>query len=183
MRRLYFLIDDLATTEQVSQAVHGAGTTDWNFHAVSCDEAGLYRHHIHSAMPYQELDFVHTGVAWAIGGGALGLLLGLVARAMQPLPVHIDGLAVGLLALVCGAFGGWLGGMIGLSRENYKLAPFHAQLAAGKTLVLIDVKKQHALEIQSLIRDRFPRAQYAGVDSTFINPFDRPRVVYQQITH
>ena len=48
MSRLYFLIDDLATVEQVSQAMHGAGTTDWNCHAISRDEAGLYRHHMRS---------------------------------------------------------------------------------------------------------------------------------------
>ena len=183
MKRLYYLIDDLETTEQVSKAVHGAGVTDWNFHAISRDEAGLYRYHIHSATPYQELDFLHTGTYWALVGAATGLIIGLVAHSIQPLPVHIDALAVALFTLVCGGFGGWLGGMIGLSRENYKLAPFHAQLEAGKILLLVDVKKQRALAIQSMIRDRFPRAQYAGVDSTFINPFERPRTVYQQITH
>lgn len=183
MKRLYYLIDDLETTENVSQAVHDAGITDWNFHAISRDEAGLYRRRIHSAMPYQELDFVHTGVLWALVGASLGLVIGVVGHIVQPLPVHIDWLVVGLFALVCGGFGGWLGGMIGLSRENYKLAPFHAALSTGRTLVMIDVRPPRTAEIQKLIGNRFPRAQYAGIDSTYINPFDRPKTVYEPITH
>jgi hypothetical protein len=183
MKRLYYLVDDLETTEQVSNALHTAGVTDWNFHAVSRDEAGLYQHHIHSAATYQQLDFIYTGERWAMAGAGIGLLVGIICEAVQPLPVHVDWLTVALFTLVCAGFGAWLGGMVGFSRENYKLAPFHEQIEAGKTLVFVDAPKAQIGTLQSLLRNRFPKVEYLGMDSPFINPFERPRVVYHQSTH
>jgi hypothetical protein len=70
-----------------------------------------------------------------------------------------------------------------VSRESYKLAPFHAELDAGKTLILVDVAVHRVDEIRRLIAERFPKARFAGMDSPFINPLERPREVYAQTTH
>ena len=76
MRRLYYIADDLPTTRAISETLHDEGITDWNFHVVAKDEDGLYRHHIHSATPIQQLDIVHTGERFALIGAAVGLALG-----------------------------------------------------------------------------------------------------------
>ena len=151
--------------------------------AISRDMAGLYRHHIHAATPYQQRDLVHTGVRWSLVAGVVGLVVSAVLKSFQPLPVNIDWTMVALFTLICGCFGAWVGGMIGLSRENYKLAPFHDHLVAGKTLVLVDVPQAQMAETQRLMRERFPMVAFLASDSTFINPLEHPRELYKPATN
>lgn len=183
MKRLYFLVDDLETASVVSRTLHHAGITDWNFHAISRDEAGLDARRVRSAMPWQQLDFIHTGARWALTGVGIAAFVGIAMEAVQPLPMRIEVSTILLFCLLCGCFGAWLGGMVGVSRENYKLAPFHAELDAGQTLILVDVAVHRVDEIRTLMAERFPKAHFAGMDSPFINPLERPREVYPQTTH
>ena len=61
MKRLYYLTESMESTEQISDDLHKAGVTDWNFHVVSKHhEAGLYRRHIHSANIIHKSDIVHS---------------------------------------------------------------------------------------------------------------------------
>ena len=182
MRRLYFLVDDVEMTEQVSDTLHRAGISDWNFHAIARDSAGLYRHHIHTATPYQQRDLVHTGARWALVATITGLIVSATMKSFQPLPFTIEWVMVVLFALFCGCFGAWVGGLVGLSRENYKLAPFHEHLVAGKTLVLVDVPAAQMAETRRLMRERFPEVEFLAADSTFINPLEQPRAVYKPAT-
>ena len=114
MRRLYYIADDLPTTRAISETLHEEGISDWNFHVVAKDEDGLYRHHVHSATPIQQLDIVHTGERFAMIGAAVGLVAGLIAY----FSASLSPLAVFAITLVAGLFGAWLGGMVGSSREN-----------------------------------------------------------------
>jgi hypothetical protein len=41
MKRLYYLSSSIESVEQVSNDLHEKGITDWNFHIISKDEAGL----------------------------------------------------------------------------------------------------------------------------------------------
>jgi hypothetical protein len=86
MQRLYYLASDIDTSERVSEALHNEGIRDWNFHVLAKDEAGLYIHRVHSATPFQQLDLIHSAERWGLGGGAIGLTVGLVCYALQPLP-------------------------------------------------------------------------------------------------
>lgn len=179
MRRLYYIADDLPTTRAISETLHEEGVTDWNFHVVAKDEDGLYRHHIHSATPIQQLDIVHTGERFAMVGAAVGLLAGLIAYYSAALPL----LSVFAITLVAALFGAWLGGMVGLSRENYKLEPFHEEIEAGRYLIMVDVHKESKARVREIMNMGFPRVRFCGKDSTFINPFKRPRHIYPQTTH
>jgi hypothetical protein len=179
MRRLYYIADDLPTTRAISESLHDEGITDWNFHVVAKDEDGLYRHHIHSATPIQQLDIVHTGERFAIIGTVVGLCAGGIAYFSASLALPF----VALITLVAALFGAWLGGMVGLSRENYKLEPFHEEIEAGRYLIMVDVKKESRARVREIMNMGFPRVRFCGKDSTFINPFHSPRHVYPQTTH
>jgi hypothetical protein len=183
MQRLYYLSDDLETTRRVSDSLRKEGISNWNFHVLSKDEAGLYTHHIHSAMPYQELDLVHTAQRWGLGGGALGLAFGLLGYYFQPLAWQVNGLVVALTTALGAAFGAWIGGMVGLTRENYKIAPFHDDIEAGRYLIMVDVTKEFRTRVRELMNVQFPSVQRCGSSSTFINPFDRAERLYHQSTH
>jgi hypothetical protein len=183
MQRLYYLAADVDTTQRVSDALHEEGIGDWNFHVLAKDEAGLYTHHVHSATTYQQLDIIRTGQRWGLAGGGIGLGIGLVCYALQPLPWESNALTVALMALIGGLFGAWQGGMIGLTRESYKIAPFHDDIEAGRYLIMVDVKREHRTQIRELMDLKFPMVQRCGSSSTFINPLDRPAHLHHQNTH
>ncbi|HSG87580.1 MAG TPA: hypothetical protein VLA56_00090 [Pseudomonadales bacterium] len=183
MRRLYYIADDLETTRQVSDGIHAEGITDHDFHVVSRDEAGLYRHHIHSATTYQQLDVVHTGQRWAMAGAVVGIAIVAACSIGQPWGFEPNMITGAAIVLLCTAFGAWRGGMIGMTRENYKLAPFHHDLEAGRHLILLDVPASQEDEVRDMMRGRFPQVRQCGEDSTLINPFESAPRVYHQNPH
>lgn len=183
MQRLYYLADDLETTRRVSDALHAEGIRDWNFHVLAKDEAGLYSHHIHAATTYQQLDVVHTGERFALIGAIVAGSVAAFCYYTQPLPFAVDALAAVLFTALGACFGAWQGGMVGLTRENYKIAPFHDDIEAGRYLIMVDVRPENRTTVRELMNMRFPGVQRAGTSSTFINPLERPQRVFHQNTH
>ncbi|MEZ5560636.1 MAG: hypothetical protein R3E86_19085 [Pseudomonadales bacterium] len=183
MRRLYFVADDLEIVEQVSAALRAAGISSWNFHVLSRDEAGLYRHSIHSAATYHQLDIIHTGERWGLVGGCIGLGAGLIAYFGELLPWNVNLLTVLLMTLVGALYGAWQGGMVGMTRENYKIAPFHGDIEAGRHLIMVDVNDRNRAQVREIMNMRFPQVSFGGRDSPMISPFARPERVYHQSTH
>jgi hypothetical protein len=183
MRRLYYLADDLETTQRVSDALHAEGIRDWNFHVLAKDEAGLYQHHIHAATTYQQLDVIHTGERYALIGALVTGAVALVCFFVQPLPFRVDALAGVLFTALGACFGAWQGGMVGLTRESYKIAPFHDDIEAGRYLIMVDVRTENRSAVRELMNMRFPQVQRAGSSSTVISPLERPRRIFHQTTH
>lgn len=183
MKRLYYVADDVLTCDRVSRTLLGEGISDWHFHVLSRDEAGLYQHHIHSATTYQQLDVIHTGERWGFVGAGVGLAVGLLAWATQLLPWGVDAFSVFLMSVVGGLFGAWQGGLVGLTRENYKIAPFHDDIEAGRYLIMVDVDDETRSRVRAIMNVGFPEVRYRGKDSTFINPLARAERIYPQTTH
>jgi hypothetical protein len=165
MKRLYYLTSEIESVEKISRDLHGEGITDWNFHVLSKDEAGLYRRNINSATPWQELDIVHTALRGTLIGAALGLLGGLVI-----MYITTFGLPSLFLMLVVGAlFGTWAGGFVGISHENYKITRFHDDIEAGKYLIMVDAHPDEQHRVQTIMA-KYPEAIPSGQGSTIINP-------------
>ena len=183
MKRLYYLASDLSDCQRAAVAMHGLGIGDRHFHVLSRNESGLTRGGIHAATTYQQLDFIHTGLRFAIAGALLGLFAGYVLIRFEPFPAAYDWLIVLGAAALLASFGGWEGVMLGISRENYKLAPFHFALTAGKHLLMIDVQPGSEEAVRQVMAERFPGAEPAGTDTTLVNPFASPRAVFVQNTH
>ena len=179
MRRLYYMADDLPTTRALLEALHEEGISDWHFHVVAKDGTGLYRHH---ATPIQQLDIVHTGERWALVGGVLGFGLGMLAYLTKVLPWEATGLTVVLVTCAGALLGAWQGGLAGLSREHYKLEPYHEDIEAGRFLMMVDVKADEQSRVHRIMNMGFPSVRYCGKDTTFINPFKSPRKIYAQDT-
>lgn len=182
MQRLYFVTHQLEDTELISDIVHEAGITDWNFHVVGKDEAGMIGHHIHSATLYQQLDIVHSGERYALGYALGGLLLSSLLVAVGLTPVSPPSVFVAATTLLSGMFGAWTGGLIGLSRENYQLAPFHEDIEAGRFVVMIDVKDAQRAQVRELINVSVPNAESRGRGTTFINPFVKPKRIFERVS-
>ena len=168
MKRLFYLVDSIDSVDEISDDLHAHGVTDWRFHIISKDEAGLFRHHLHTASVLDRTDlprFVERGVLiGALAGvlvvGTLSLIVGL------NLPM---GAWIALFAFAVVA-GGWLAGFGGIQSENYRIRRFHDDIEAGKYLVMVDVSKRDLQEMKRLMGERHPEAALQGEDSSFNNP-------------
>ncbi len=171
MRRMYYLTHSLDSTAQISNDLHQEGITDWNFHVLGRDEAGLYRRHIHSANYLQRLDIIRNAEQGAILGfiGAL-LTTGYVIIA-EPFGANQSGLVYVAIFGFITLFGAWAGGLVGIAKENQKIAQYHDEIESGKFLIMIDVLAGDEERVQSLMAQKHPEAQLKQIGSTFINPF------------
>ena len=174
MRRIYYLLDDINEADLISDTLHENGIADWQFHVLAKNEEGLCQHHLHQANFLQKRDVVHSGERGAIVGGGVGLYLSLFI-----LPWSISSTTLLLTVLLALTIVGVvIGGLLGNSHENYKIARFHDDLESGKLLILLDVKKdQHALVLH-LMKVEFPALNPAGDDSVFSNPFETGRWIH-----
>ena len=173
MKCIYFLTSTLASTQGVADDLHQVGVKDFYLHVISKDESGLKKQHIHSSNYLETLDIVRDGFI----GAALGFVAGLIGISLlmyfQPfgptvtVPTYVYAILVGAATL----FGAWSGGLAGIGTENKKLTRFHDDIAAGKYLILVYVRKHQEATVRKMMQERHSDAELVGVDTHFINPF------------
>ena len=186
MRRLYYIADTVEDTEAVSNALMNEGIKRLHLHVLAKDEAGLYTHKIHSATPIQQLDIIHTGARYALLGAVAGALLGTVIYGLAAAGVLRFDMPVWVILALAGlgtCFGAWEGGMVGLSRENYKIERYHEDIEAGRYLIMVDVSKEQRPLVKELMNMDFAHVPYRGGTSTFVSVLERPKVMHHQTTH
>jgi hypothetical protein len=170
MKRLYYLTDNIDTAERVSDRLHKEGITDWNFHVLGQDKAQIVRHHLHSTTPIHELDIIRSGERGVLIGFAIGILVTCYFALYTQVGASLHWLWLMAAIVLFSCFGAWVGGMVGMSTENYKIQRFHRDIRDGRLLLLVDVKADQKAGVESVIAS-FPGVAKAGEDSTFINPF------------
>jgi hypothetical protein len=173
MKRLYYLSKNLDAIDDISQTLHDAGISDWNFHVLSKDKAGLTTHRLHSTNPFHERDILRAAERGALIGITASISCALVLITTNALPVQTSYMALAALVLVCSLFGTWAGGFFGIQTENYKVRQFHTELEDGQHLLMIDVDKKHEYAIRRLMahhREAVPM----GVDTPVVMPFGKP---------
>jgi len=171
MRRMYYLTDSIESTEHISNDLHQEGITDWNFHVLSKDEAGLYKRHIHSANYFQKLDIIRNAERGAMLGFVGAVLATAYVITAEPFGPNLSGLVYVAIFGFITLFGAWIGGLTGLATENQKVAQYHSEIEAGKFLIMIDVRAGEEGRVNQLMAQRHPEASLQRIGSTFINPF------------
>ncbi|QXP90804.1 hypothetical protein KW114_01145 [Methylococcus capsulatus] len=171
MKRLYYLADNLDSVERISDALHKEGISDWNFHVISKDQAGLYRRHIHSANFIQKSDAVRYAERGAMVGFLFSVLGSVWVATEQPFGPDMGGIVYLAIFGFVTLFGVWVGGLMGMATENQKISAYHDQIEAGKHLILIDTRPQEEDRVRELMARTYPEAHLLRVGSTLINPF------------
>jgi len=171
MKCIYYLAPSLPSAHLISEDLHAAGVNDFFLHVIAKDERGLKHEHIHSANYLETMDFMRDGF---IGAG-IGFVAGLIGIALlqyfQPFGPDVPDYIYVILVAAATLFGVWEGGLTGIASENRKIRKFHAQIEAGRLLVLVYARKHQEATIRDMMRERHPEAELIGIDTHFINPF------------
>lgn len=171
MHTLMYLMPRLDAAEAMVASLKKLGVGHDAYRIVSQDEDGIRRHHLHDATLLDKTDVIHWGERGALIGGLLGAVVA-AALLFQPEAVPLSAAGIAMVALLMAFFGAWVGGMAGLSEENYKLKPFHEALARGQYLLKIGVANDaKASEIEAAMLRQHPDALFVADDETMTNPF------------
>ena len=171
MKCLYYLTPALNSAHTISDDLHAVGVKDWNIHVISKDEAGLQKHRIHSSNYIETLDIIRSGLTGAFAGFSVGLIGAVVFASLQLFGPNVPVVAYAGVVALATLFGAWLGGLVGISTENNKLAPFHDDIGDGKYLFLIYARKGMGEAIKAMMREQHPESEHVATDRHFVNPF------------
>lgn len=152
MKRLFYLTDNLEAVDEIATALSRSGIDGWNFHVMSRDESGLYKHHLRSATPLQSNDVVRSGERGALIGLAGGAVVAGVAimafEYLQAKPL----LAFAIIVAIAALHGAWIGAMAGLSMQNYQVKKFARDIDAGRYLLIVDADRRHLPVVRELMQ-------------------------------
>jgi len=152
-RRLYFLLPDHDTTEQVVNEMLIARITESNIHIIA--KEGLDMKDLPAANLLQSSDFIHSVETGAAVGGVTGILAGLVAMTFPPAGLVLGGGAVLGIALVGAGVGSWGSAMIGISAPNSRLKAFEKAVENGQYLMMVDVAIDKVEQISKSVKQHY----------------------------
>jgi hypothetical protein len=132
--RHVFSTPDIETARTAMQAARAAGIPETDISLIARSDIEL------EATPEQHKeagsDFYPAALRGVIGGGATGLLAGLVAVAIPPIGVTVAGV-IGLT--IAGALtGGWASALAGASVPDPVRRKFEHEIENGRILVVLD---------------------------------------------
>ena len=163
MRRLYFLVPDIATGKKVVDELLLAHI-DWkHIHVVA--KRGTPLEDLPEASYWQKSDIIPAMLRAVPIGGATGMLCGLVALAINPALVVAGGGVLLATSFAGAGVGVYLGGMVGLNVGNTRLKAFEQAIERGELLAIVDVPRERVEEIGERIRKAHPKAEPEGTEA------------------
>lgn len=157
MRRIYFLVPNIAVTHKIVDELLLAKIEEKHIHVLA--KRGTPLENLPEANLLQKSDFIPAVEQGLALGGATGLLAGLVAIALPPASTVVAGGILLGSGLAGAGIGAWLSGMVGMSIGNRRTKEFEEAIEAGEFLVLADVSPERVNEIEALIRKHIPEVE------------------------
>ncbi len=163
-RRLYFMVPDAPSAQQIRDALLLARIEDRHIHVMARD--GLPLSGLNEASILQKSDFVHGAETGLAVGGGIGIVAGLVAVFFPPAGVDLELVTILLTALIGAAFGAWVASMVASSIPNSRLKSFESAIAAGHLLMMVDTPAGRVEDIRRLVASHHPEAMSSGMEPT-----------------
>ncbi|AEJ03206.1 putative transmembrane protein [Nitrosomonas sp. Is79A3] len=162
MRRIYFLVPDIATTNRIVDDLLMAKIEERHLHVLA--KRGTPLEDLPEANLLQKSDFVPAVQQGLALGGTAGLLAGLVAVVLPPASTVIAGGVLLATTLAGASVGAWLSGMVGMSIGNRRTKEFEEAIEAGQLLLLADVPADRVLEIERRVKQHLPEVEIEGTE-------------------
>lgn len=160
MRRLYFVLPDLAMTKKVVDELLLKRIDDHHIHVLANEFTDIGN--LPEASLLQKSDLIPAVERGLAIGGITGVIAGVAAVTFPPAELALGGGTI-LISSVFGAcMGAWVSGMIGVDVRNTQIRRFEAQIAKGKILLMVDVPKPQAKTINEMVHRLHPQVQVAG---------------------
>lgn len=167
MRRIYFLVPDIAITHKIVDELKSEGIEERHIHILAKRDTPLEG--LPEAGVTIKTDFLAAAERGAALGGSTGVLAGLVALRFAGFAIA-GGPLLGVL-LVGATIGSLMGGLSGMNSGNSRLRQFEEAIEAGQLLVLIDINKNEIDEISRLIKMHHPTAEFEGIEPIMPPPY------------
>lgn len=163
-KRVYWLLPDVASAARVMDDLLLARIEVGHVHFMAREDIALAD--LPAANVLQTSDIVRSAQLGLMVGGLLGAVAGLaigfgfpiVAEGMPQLGVFVTLAALGAL------FGAWASSMIGASIPSHRLGRFHAAIAQGHVLLMVDVPRGRVIEVEERLHARHPEAHLEGLE-------------------
>lgn len=140
-KRLIFECADLKILAEAGHLLSQRHLLGWRWSVITAQVAAVQRLHLPLCPFRQRHPVVGVAARWGFWGVLLGAgiamtLIGLLSLDSGPLRAT----ACWSLPICLGSFAAWLGGMRGLTLDHPAIAAFLPNVAAGRHVVLLDVK-------------------------------------------
>ncbi|WP_340123916.1 DUF1269 domain-containing protein [Methylobacter svalbardensis] len=160
MRRIYFLVPNIAITHKIVEELQAEGIEERHIHILAkrdtplegLPEAGV-------SIKTDFLPAVERGVAL---GGTTGLLAGLIGLRFAGFAIA-GGPLLGII-IASATIGSLMGGLAGMNSGNSRLKQFTEAIEQGELLVLIDIPKDRIEAIRKLVIKHHPDAEFEGIE-------------------
>ena len=163
MRRIYFLVPDVATAKRVIDDLLLARIEEKHLHVIA--KRGTPMEDLPEATFAQKTDFVPAMQKGVAAGGTAGVLAGLIGLSF-PGPGTVIAGGILLATTLAGAgVGAWVGGMVGLDAGNSRLKKYEQAIEKGELLVMADVPMERVQEIEERVRKHVPQAELEGTEA------------------
>ena len=155
-KRLYFMLPDCQSARSMLDEMLLARVDEHHLHFLA--NRGTLPNDMPEASVLQKTDIVHGAHMGLCVGGVAGTLGGVLVVLMPPGGVSLQLVTILITALLGGFFGAWVASMIGTQVPNSELKAFHADIARGKVLMMVDVPFARIQAIRELVAKRYPEA-------------------------
>lgn len=162
MKRIYFLVPDISTTEKIVDDLLLARIEEKHIHVLA--KRGTPLEDLPEATLLQKTDFVPAVEQGLAIGGSSGLLAGLVALTLPASAPVVAGGVLLATALAGAGVGAWISGMVGMSVGNRRVKEFESAIEAGQLLVLADVPPERVDEIETCVKNHLPKVEIEGTE-------------------
>ena len=161
--RLYFLLPDVSTAQQIEKELLLARVESRRMHFMAKDGVDLAD--LPEANFTQKTDLIHGMETGLVAGGSAGAVVGLVAMMYLGFTAASSA-TLALVAMFGSVFGAWVAGLIGISIPNSRLKSFEANIEDGQVLLMLDIPRERKGEITAMVRKHHPDTNYRGAEPT-----------------
>jgi hypothetical protein len=162
-RRLYFLLPDVSSTQQVVDDLLLTRVEARRIHVLGRRDIDL--RDLPEANVLQKTDVIHGAQTGVILGAALGVLGGALFAVFPPNDSNLPLVTLLVGSLLGALFGFWAASLAGAAVPNSRLKRFQVWIERGMLLLMIDVASKDAQRIAELMRQH-PRAVPGGIEPT-----------------
>jgi hypothetical protein len=160
MRRIYFLVPDIATTHKIVDELRSEGIEDRHIHILAKRDTPL--EDLPEAGVTIKTDFIPAVERGAALDGITGLLAGLVGLRFAGFAIA-GGTVLGIL-IASATISSLAAGLIGMSLGNTRLKRYEQAIEHGELLVLLDIPKDRIEDITKLITKHHHEATFEGIE-------------------